>query len=57
MKQRFLIKEIEKRGFYFLRHGSNHDIYTNGKREISVPRHKEVKERTAKEIIKEAEGK
>lgn len=54
MKQIDLIKILKKNGWYFLRHGGNHDVYTNGVYNISILRHKEVKERTAKDILKEA---
>ena len=56
MKQRILIKEIKSKGFYFLRHGSDHDIYTNGEVEIEIPRHREINEKLAKKIIKDVEG-
>lgn len=53
MKTRDLIKKLEKAGFRFDRHGSKHDIYTRSEdEEESVPRHKEMNEITAKEILK-----
>ena len=52
MKQKDLIKRLESKGWYFLKHGSNHDIYTNGKDIEPIPRHKEVNEQLAKAIIK-----
>ena len=30
MKRKDLVKLFEKNGWYFLRDGGNHDIYTNG---------------------------
>ncbi len=30
MKRRDLIKLLEKNGWYYLREGGRHDIYTNG---------------------------
>lgn len=54
MKQKDLVKVLKRNGWILLRHGSNHDIYTNGSYNISVPRHKEVKERTASGILDEA---
>lgn len=54
MKQADLVKTLKKHGWTFLRHGSNHDIYTDGTHNISVPRHREIKERTAKIILEEA---
>ena len=52
MKRRDLLKLILNAGFKFERYGSNHDIYVRGKEIIEVPRHKEVKENLAREIIK-----
>ena len=57
MKRRDLIKELESKGFYLLRNGADHDIYTNGSIEMPVPRHKEINKWTAQGIIKQAEGK
>jgi mRNA interferase HicA len=54
MKQNALIKILKKNGWELLRHGANHDIYTNGTYNIAVPRHKEIKERTAHIILQEA---
>ena len=41
MKRRDLIKKIEQQGCYFLRHGSNHDIFINPymNRQTAIPRH------------------
>jgi len=52
MKQRDLIKKFEKAGWWLLKHGSNHDIYTNGIDIEPVPRHREINERLAQAIIK-----
>lgn len=52
MKRRDLIKMFEKKGWWLLKHGGNHDIYTNGTDIEPVPRHKEINEMTAKSIIK-----
>ena len=52
MKQRDLIKRLEKAGFKFDRHGSNHDIYKRDKDEEKIPRHREVNEKLAKAIIR-----
>lgn len=52
MKQRELIKRLERAGFIFDRHGGNHDIYIrNGKIE-KIPRHKEINEQLAKAILR-----
>ncbi|MDB2122155.1 type II toxin-antitoxin system HicA family toxin [Clostridium paraputrificum] len=52
MKRRELIKKLEKNGWYLLRNGGNHDIYTDGVRKEPIPRHPDINERLAKSIIK-----
>ena len=52
MKRRDLIKQLEKNGFWLLRNGNNHDIYTNGIKSEPIPRHSEIKEHLAKSIIR-----
>lgn len=52
MKRRILIKLLEKNGWYLLRNGSNHDIYTDGENFEPIPRHPDIKENLANQIIK-----
>ena len=52
MKRKDLIKRLEKAGFAFERHGGNHDVYIRGKDREVVPRHSEINERLAKDIIR-----
>lgn len=52
MKQKDLIKLLEQNGWYKVREGGNHMVYTNGKEIEAVPRHKEIAEVLAKAIIK-----
>ena len=52
MKRRDLIKKLEANGWYLLRHGDNHDVYTNVVASEPIPRHKEINELLAKAIIK-----
>lgn len=52
MKQRDLIKKLEKGGFVFERHGSSHDVYVRGNEQETVPRHTEIDERLAKAILR-----
>lgn len=52
MKRKDLIKLFEKNGWWLLRSGENHDIYTNGQQLEPIPRHKEIKENLAKAIIR-----
>ena len=52
MKRRDLIKILENNGWWKLREGANHDIYTNGNKNEPIPRHIEINEMLAKAIIK-----
>lgn len=52
MKTRDLVKLFKKNGWCLLRHGENHDIYTNGKETEEIVRHREMNERLAKAIIR-----
>lgn len=59
MKRRDLIKKLESAGWYLVRHGSEHDIYKHnnpvGDRNlVQVPRHREINEITAKQILRDA---
>ena len=54
MKREKLLKKIIEAGAVFIRHGKKHDIYENPRTHelISIPRHIDINEYTAKEIIK-----
>ncbi len=52
MKQRDYVKLLKQNGWWLLRHGGNHDIYTNGTDIEPVPRHGEIKEKLVKSKIK-----
>jgi len=52
MKRRDLIKKLTDKGWYLLRSGANHDIYTNGQKSEPIPRHPEINENLAKAIIR-----
>ena len=52
MKQRILVKKLKKAGFKFKEHGGNHDTYVRGRDREQVPRHKEVNEGLARDILK-----
>lgn len=54
MKRSDLIGKLEEKGWYLLRHGANHDIYTDGNRKETIPRHREIPEKLAKTILKRA---
>ena len=54
MKRNDLIQRIEGFGCVLIRHGGNHDWYTNPATGVSqpVPRHREINEHLARRIIK-----
>ncbi len=54
MKRKDLIKKIKRMGCAFIRHGGKHDWYqnTNTKACQPIPRHREINEILAKNIIK-----
>ncbi len=56
MKKRALEKKLLKCGWWFERHGGNHDIWTNGKISEPIPRHNEINELLAKKILRKAEN-
>ena len=52
MKRRDLIKKLEDNGWYLARHGSKHDIYTNGIKSEAISRQTEIDEVLAKKILR-----
>lgn len=52
LKRRDLVKKLESNGWWLLRQGANHDIYTNGEKNEPIPRHREISEMLAQAIIK-----
>jgi len=52
VKRRELIKYLEENGFYLLREGKKHSIYTNGIKIVPVKRHRTIDRITANEICK-----
>ena len=54
VKRRELIRYLEKNGFYLLREGGNHTIYTNDKKVIPEKRHRQLDRITANELCKQA---
>ncbi len=54
MKRTDLIRKLEEGGSILVRHGGNHDWYSNPKTGQSqpVPRHREINESLAKHILK-----
>jgi predicted RNA binding protein YcfA (HicA-like mRNA interferase family) len=54
VKRRDLIRYFEKNGFYLLREGGKHTIYTNDKKVVPVKRHRQLDRITANELCKQA---
>lgn len=54
VKRKELIKYLEENGFYLLREGGNHSIYTNDLKTLPVKRHRTIDRITANEICKQA---
>jgi len=54
VKRRELVDYLERNGFYLLREGRKHSIYTNGARTIPVKRHRSLDRITANELCKQA---
>ena len=43
-------------GWWFLRSGGKHDIWTDGDSEEAIPRHREINERLARVILRRVRG-
>ncbi len=61
-KRKDLLKRIKESArqsgiaFKKVRSGSNHDIWVLGTATIPIPRHSEIRERTAEDIFRECAG-
>jgi hypothetical protein len=61
MKRRDLLRQIKKaansadRDWSFVREGANHEIWALDGKLVSIPRHSEINEYTAEEILKHFE--
>jgi mRNA interferase HicA len=54
MKRKSLENELKRLGWWILRNGGNHDIWTDGDRQEPIPRHNEINEKLACSILKKA---
>jgi mRNA interferase HicA len=54
VKRRELESRLRALGWAFLRHGGNHDVWTDGERLEYVPRHAEISENLARKILRKA---
>jgi len=55
MKREDLIKLLKRNGWWLKREGSDHSIFTNGKANEPIPRHNEINELLARQMIKRRE--
>jgi mRNA interferase HicA len=51
MKRRELERRLRSLGWRFVRHGGKHDVWSDGEREETVPRHTEINEKLATVIL------
>jgi len=57
MKRDLLLRNLRKLGTLELkRNGARHDVYTINGADVSIPRHADINEYTAKAILKQAKG-
>ena len=54
VKRRDLVRYFETNGFYLLREGANHSIYSDGTKAIPIKRHRQLDRITANELCKQA---
>ena len=54
VKRRDLVKYLAANGFYLLREGGRHSIYTNDEKTLPVKRHRTIDRITANELCKQA---
>ncbi len=54
VKRHELIKDLKENGFYLLREGAKHSIYTNDIKTIPIKRHRNIDRITANELCKQA---
>jgi mRNA interferase HicA len=53
VKRGDLIRYFRKNGFYLLREGGKHSIYTNGVKTLPIKRHRTLDRVTANELAKQ----
>lgn len=54
VKRKELVKYLKSNGFYLLREGGKHSIYTNGNNIVPIKRHNQFDRITANELCKQA---
>ena len=54
MRRKKLENELKKLGWWLLRHGGKHDVWTDGNRQEPIPRHSDINEKLARSILRKA---
>ncbi len=54
VKRSDLIKYLRQNGFYLLREGGKHSIYTNDEKTLPIKRHRTLDRITANQLCKQA---
>ena len=54
MKRKKLENGLKELGWCLLRHGGNHDIWTDGERQEPIHRHNDINEKLARSILRKA---
>jgi len=54
MKRRDLIRRLQAADFILVRSKGPHDVFGRGSQRIPVPRHREIKEHLARQILRDA---
>jgi len=54
VKRSDLVQYLEQNGFYLLREGANHAIYTNDEKTVPLKRHRTLDRITANALCKQA---
>jgi len=57
MKRRDLERRLRELGWFFVRAGGRHDVWSNGEHEEAIPRHRDINERLASAILRRASRK
>ncbi len=56
MKKADLERHLRSLGWRLLRQGGAHEVWSDGARQVTIPRHREVNENTARAILRAAKG-
>ena len=56
MKKRDVEQRLRDLGWFFVREGGSHEIWSNGIEQTTLPRHRAINEMTARSILRKARG-